>query len=519
MTDRRYLLLLGVIVAAVWGYGLFHIQSLRRGADEAQSALSSARQRAELLERELGAARKEVKRLGQVRDDLEGDVRRLEERQERQALIDGLPSTLQKVRGLKPLAPLRANWVSRAQTRAFMESEIKRQVPAAYADAYVRTLSRVGLFPAGFELGKALVGLYAEQAAGYYDPKRKALYVNDGIPMADVVLAHEIAHALADQHFDLRKLMPDGVRDHDDRVFAVQALVEGEATWTMAQYVRSQLSLFKLVELASEVMKLARVDAKQLEAAPRWIREPLLQAYLTGMTFVLALHQAGGTARIDAAFRAPPESSEQILHPEKYLAGERPVAVTLPDLGALLPDHKALHENTLGELGLRIVFQNQPETAAEHKLAAAGWGGDRLRSYLSTQGRLLVVWRIVMDTAVDAGELQGAFNKWLTARYGPRRGEVHVAPHGLVALLAKDKEVLLIDGAASAAQLATLATAFQYAAPAPATSPPATPSTAPAAPAPGKPAHLVNPAKLAKPASPANPIKPVRPSKPAAPTR
>ena len=488
MTDRRLLLLLGLVVAAVWGYGLFHIHGLRRGAEEAQTELSRARQRAELLDRELTASRSEVKRLGQVRDDLEQDVRRFEERAERQAMIDGMPATLEKLRGLKPLAPLKVSWVSRAQTRTFMETEIKKQLPAAFADAYVRTLSRVGLLPAGYALERSLVGLFSEQAAGYYDPRQKALFVNDGMPLADVVLAHEIAHALADQHFDLKKLMPEGLHDHDDRAFGVQALVEGEATWTMGQYVRSQLSLFKLFELASEVMKLARVDEKQLSAAPRWIRDPLLKAYLSGMELVVALHKAGGLARIDAAFRAPPESSEQVLHPEKYLAGEKPIVVSLPDLSAALPNHKPLHENTLGELGLRILFRDNASTAAESDAAAAGWGGDRLRSYTregaSGEGRLLLVWRIVMDTAVDAGELQNAFGKLLAHRHGPLAAgsATYAATYGRVALVAKEKELLLVDGAANDAELGALLSACGHTlptAPSPGTAAPAgTPSGA-----------------------------------------
>jgi hypothetical protein len=450
MDERRQSLLLLIAVAALLAVGGFYIRRLHNAAEEATEDARAGLKRNEELRRDAESGQKELKRLQSLRDSLEGDVRRLETRLKHREDIEGIPEVLKQLRGYALLRPLRVRFVDRAFTRKFAEGEIRKQVTSAYAKAYATTFARLGLLPPDFALVESILALMAEQAAGFYDPRTKILYVNDGLPAAEMTLSHEIAHALADQRFDLKKLLDAAPLDNDDRVFALRALIEGDATAVMLRYLRATISLAKVVDLALDVFQLLRMDQRQLEAAPAWIRVPLTRAYLDGAKFIEALERAGGWPRVDAAFDAPPESSEQILHPQRYLAGERPVAVTLPDLAPIIGHGaRAAHENTLGELGLRILLSKAAPSRAAAEAAAEGWGGDRLRSYIDGAGRHLLVWRIVMDTNRDADELEAALTRWLDGRYGARDGGAGRwrASHGLSTIVRRKRELVVLDGA------------------------------------------------------------------------
>ena len=479
--------LLGLAVVLAW-----HLREVMNASEELSSELGSAQNRLGDVGRERDLAQREVLRLRTLRDLLETDVKRLEERVERQTLMEEIPVVLERVRGYGLRRPLKVRWVDRAFTKKFVQGELARQLPKGYAEAYSRTLARVGLLPGGYELERAALNLMTEQAAGFYDPRSQILYVNDGMPAAELVLSHELAHALADQRFDLQKMLATSPLDQDDRAFALRALVEGDATFAMQRYFAQSLSLWKLFELVGDVAALTGMDQAELQAAPMYVREPLVRAYLDGMKFVTALHQVGGNARVDRAFAEPPVSSAQILHPQKYLRGEKPTELMLPDATPILgAGWRILHENTFGELGFATLFQSVPTAQPLAKAAAEGWGGDRLRAYAAEGGRLVVLWRSTWDTPQDRAEYLTAHGLVLEQRYGPRNGPAVVpptvpptvlptvppsaltsgaqqvpreasalrwkTPHGVILLAGRDRDAVLVEGAVDDAQADRLA--------------------------------------------------------------
>src|SRR5690606_29869422 len=149
-----------------------------------------------------------------------------------------------------------------------------------------------------------------------------------------LVLAHEITHALQDQNFELLEL---GVEDHEngDRQLALMAIIEGDATLLMSEYMIEHASPFGLL---SELPSLLTMSQEELDRAPVAIRESLMFPYLRGVQFFMDLAgrvpaddddaepfavalQPGWRSRV---FLNPPISTEQIMHPEKYLRGEAP---------------------------------------------------------------------------------------------------------------------------------------------------------------------------------------------------
>jgi len=166
----------------------------------------------------------------------------------------------------------------------------------------------------------------------------------------------------------------------------------------------------------------------------------------------------GGLARVNQAFRHPPVSSEQILHPHKYIAGEQPVKVTIPDLAKLVGGASVLHENTLGEIGVSVLLSESAGSLLAGR-AASGWGGDRLRGYRRADGQVLLVWRSAWDSRADAIQFVDGMLLHLRGRYGRGRKRIWRTRGGVAVLRAKGSEVVLVDNARDPAQARAIARA------------------------------------------------------------
>jgi hypothetical protein len=285
-----------------------------------------------------------------------------------------------------------------------------------------RALELLGQLPPGTDLRRLLQGIQAESVLGFYLPGRPpkgGLYVRSarGIdPYARVVLAHELTHAVTDQHFDLTRAdRLEAATGREDELAAYSGLVEGDATLTMQRYLAERLTQAEQLD-AGLVASGQRTPIR--DAAPPVIRESLLFPYQEGLRFVRRLYQQGGWATVDRAYRDPPTSTEQLLHPERYLRDrDRPQAVAVPDLsGRLGSGWRPSAQLGFGELDARLLLQEElPVTAAE--AAAAGWDGGRLRTF-QRGPRTALVLRTAWDSAAEAGQFCTAMRRWASARFG-----------------------------------------------------------------------------------------------------
>ncbi len=257
------------------------------------------------------------------------------------------------------------------------------------------------------------------QVAGYYSPDKDELFVvsrTGGLGPAEMVTyAHEFTHQLQDQRFDLAKLGLDAA-DQSDRQLAHLALVEGDAVTVQSGWMTTNLTPQQLGELLG-----ASLDPKALEAlqnAPPFVRETALFPYERGLAFASTLVAGGGYAAVDAAFAEPPDSTEQVLHPDKYEAREAPDSVAIPGaIGAALgTGWAAAGQDTLGELVLGIWLNQGGVPRAEANAAAAGWGGDRLVILRGPGGAVGVGMITTWDTEADAAEFATAATMAAAAR-------------------------------------------------------------------------------------------------------
>ncbi len=227
-----------------------------------------------------------------------------------------------------------------------------------------------------------------------------------------MVYVHEFTHALQQLHFDFDAKF-DAIEDNTDASFALRALVEGDARVSELLYMQEFLTAEEQAESQGTPTQ-ALIDA--FRAAPYIVQRSYAFPYQDGANFVIDLYNnQGGWDFIDAAFSNPPRSTEQILHPEKYLSGDDPIAVDLPDLLPTLgEDWELVVQDTLGEFYLRSYLE-MGVPRDEALAAAAGWGGDSYVLFQGPEGGAFFVLSHLWDTNPDAQEYYEAFGA-LTAR-------------------------------------------------------------------------------------------------------
>jgi hypothetical protein len=333
-----------------------------------------------------------------------------------------------EIRELQPIQPVPLEVVDPVQLRGELLQSYENQEAVIQLEASRKLLVMLGLLSPDADLHGMLVDLYAENIAGYYSRADKRMHVvstRDAFGAEEkVTLAHEFTHALQDQYFDLAKVQA-GVEENGDRSLAVQALIEGDATLTMVLYAQTFLTTQELFDLQTGG------STGTLETAPPVIRDEISFPYNEGVLFALQLYQGGGFEAVNQAFRDPPRSTEQILHPEKYLEREEPTEIRLPDLAAALgSDWKQLRSDVLGELDFRILLQ-QFSTLERAARGAEGWAGDRFALLESPNGTNALVIDSLWDSNDEAGEFFNHYVETVNRRYGRRASRTQDAPSSI----------------------------------------------------------------------------------------
>lgn len=311
------------------------------------------------------------------------------------------------IRGLKPTSAVDPVTIDEAQLIQNFRAEFAAgQTPQQIKDAE-DLLITLGLLPAGSSVLELTLDLQGNQVVGYYSPEKDELFlVSRGGrigPLEETTYAHEFTHQLQDQNFDLEATGFNAI-DQSDRVLGTRAFIEGDASYAQTQWMIANLDAEEIGEILAAALDPSMMEA--LARAPAYLRDTATFQYQDGLAFVTRLATTDGFAGIDAAYADPPRSTEQILHPEKYLDREAPIAVALPDNlpAALGAGWAEAGRDTLGELILRIWLAEGKVGDAEARAAAAGWGGDRVVLLRGPGGALAVGLLTEWDTAQDATE-------------------------------------------------------------------------------------------------------------------
>lgn len=350
-----------------------------------------------------------------------------ESREEFLKTADEVLQDMSEILSLSAIWPLKKSVRSREEIRAYVIRQMKEDKNEAERYAAQRTMEKLGLLPKGFPLESFLVELLTEQIAGLYDPKAHEFYIADWNSAADqkMVMAHELAHALMDQHFNIDK-WEQAAKPNDDGEFARSAILEGSALAAMVDYMlrTTGKGIREAPEINPELFIGDPMSSPIFAKAPPFLQDSLLFPYVAGLGFTQQFLRANkGWSDLHKLFEKPPASTQQILHPELYLNSLAPRAVTMPDLKAVVPQSwKKLDENILGEFGLKELFKQFLGKDRAPTLAQA-WDGDRYSIFEqpATKALLLVV-RFHFKTDADAGRFFENYSDLLELKYsGPRR--------------------------------------------------------------------------------------------------
>jgi hypothetical protein len=363
-------------------------------------------------------------------------------------LVDEIEPKVVELRGLPFLNEVEKAFQSPAELQQVLLKELERTYPGETLPSLEKRLLKFGFVASPIDLHQMITQLLSQQIAGYYDPREKKMVLiepvmsssgqgamfpieyftrfiveNMGLSLEKILLSHELTHVLQDQHFQLLSL-PFEDLDPEDVTSAVRALIEGDATLVMLDYILEQQGTdsTQVPDLANALRTWADSPFVRgfglFQTIPRYIVDNLLFSYTYGYDFVLQLKRHGGWELVNQAYRDFPVSTEQILHPEKYFSNrDLPTKIELPALPESFSAWRELEHNTLGEFNISILIDGYLP-ADQARLASAGWDGDRFSLYENRDtGQLLLVWDTTWDTEQDAREFFQVYKDVLGKRY------------------------------------------------------------------------------------------------------
>jgi hypothetical protein len=339
--------------------------------------------------------------------------------------MDEIQAQVIRLRGLQSSGPVRRTLITRTQLEEKVVNEFFKDYTTQDAQNDQAVLVAFGLLPPGFELRPFYERMYTEGIAGYYDNQTRDMYVVAGQGFGGeerLTYSHEYTHALQDQNFDIENglgFSEAACKQESERCAGLQALIEGDATLVEQDWLLADSTPLDRQQIQEVVTSL---HTPVYDSAPAYLQQDFLFPYRSGAEFVQSLFDRGGWPTVNAAFRDPPVSTEQILHPDRY-PDDRPAKVSLPDLApALGAGWQQANRNPLGEWYTYLVLSNgqDPRTrlaTGTALTAAEGWGGDEYAVYTkgtAVEAVLVTQW----DTAADATQFRDAFARYGTARWG-----------------------------------------------------------------------------------------------------
>ena len=337
--------------------------------------------------------------------------------------IDGIVQTLSDITGMQEVHPVPYGRMSQPELRKFLAHRLQTTLKPKEIYADELTLKLFGLVPADFDLKKSTVDLLTEQAAAFYDYREKRLFLLDVSSFAseETTLAHELAHALADQHFNLEKFV-DSDSEDDDENLAHSAVVEGQASWVMLAFQRKREGMpgTPSPDQLATVLQSAESASPSypvLDASPLYIQQSLLFPYTEGTRFFSAVYSKLGKSAFRAVFAEAPTDTAQIYHPDLYFSHVKPARPEAPR-----PEFKGgeteIATGSLGEFDHRMLIWQFNGKSKALALSPHARGGEyRIVGTGKKHKQIVLEYASVWDSEAAASEYLAAYKQALRKKW------------------------------------------------------------------------------------------------------
>ncbi len=323
---------------------------------------------------------------------------------------------------------------SREQTEKTLVEDIGRDYTDEQLQATGMAGALIGLYPSGTDVKAEMLRMLRSQVAGFYDPHAKKMIMVEGTTslgiwadatefmlqrdvVGEMLLAHEYTHALQDQHFGLESAL-DKIKNNDDRSLALKSVAEGDATLAGFGYLAGGTDGPTIDKLTSQLSDLPRTFAAETKGTPEGLSAPLIFQYSAGSKFVAyALHR-GGWQTVDAIYRHPPQSSQQIMHPELYF--DRPAPpdeIDLAGYSETLDRWTVIDDNCIGELLLQVILKRNLGKDTPALVLLDRWSGDRMIT-MRKQRALTVLWMLSFSDRPSAEQFAALYASLLDRLLG-----------------------------------------------------------------------------------------------------
>src|SRR4051794_30156222 len=334
--------------------------------------------------------------------------------------IDSIVKSISEITGLPEKHPVPYGRMSKKQLRQFLNKRIKKSLKPEEIYADELALKMFGFVPQNFDLRKSTIDLLTEQAAAFYDYDVKKLFLmeDSSVEAETVTLAHELSHALADQHFHLDNFMDDTPAS-DDENLAHSAVVEGEATWVMMAYNLKQsgqtpVPTLEMIRSMSDSGQSSMTDFPVLRQAPLYIQQSLLFPYAYGTRFFDAVYRKMGQRAFAEVFAHAPVDSAQIIHPERYFEHKEPARPSLPKLSSKRDD--MITDGSVGEFDHQMLIREYAGEEEANSLAPHLRGG-QFKIVTTEDHRPVLEYSSEWDSPESAARFHQDYEKILCGKW------------------------------------------------------------------------------------------------------
>lgn len=334
------------------------------------------------------------------------------------------PNNLESVRKLV-VAVGKLDYKKEIPVRFMSRGQLKQYVSDIFDVEYTPEASQKDgkfLYLMGFEkeepdLIKIRKRIILDYVGGVYSERNKELAAlneyRDFDLFHNMVIFHELRHGIQDQYFDIQKLLGN-YSIFDDRQLSVLAALEGDATFLMLQCSRMDSYTMSSGSNNDALLSFSPIaKPSAMSGAYPAVKGQLIMPYVDGLRFVDAIYQKRRWKNVNKILTNPPTSTEQILHPEKYIKREQPINVDILYKPLDLPLY---HSGVIGEYFINLLLK--PSEALDIRDFAMGWGGDIFSIFQNnTTSSMLLIWKSVWDKEEYCSRFYTDFKQFIEKKF------------------------------------------------------------------------------------------------------